>query len=393
MHSGAAARSDSAPAFVPTPFAAAVAAAKDKATGAGYVVGDEVNDDLVLARTLLGAVLAAVDGSVVGLSWAVAVMRGPSGTGVFITSNEGRGWLPAGLFLPHEVSTPWLWDEVLGADDGDGRASVRWEGISDPARILVEFAEMWGPLADARLSALASSGPIDSSLRARLDEVAVAGMVGPTFDIDLRVPASGTADRLRVAGSAPALENAAAVEDSRLRQKCIELAVQAHERLGQGPPAAAEARIMRERILAVIQAGEQVPSSWWEELRDADHLLAAAMVPRRADVGRVELGQLRADSADPVLSQLVFERRCDELVLLLEGEQTRQHLRDATYAHDQIVRHPIFAAAPVQVSVGDTRQVGGAASSGGVVIAPSDTVPPPIAVADRDVTGPRRTDA
>ncbi|WP_217998111.1 hypothetical protein, partial [Nocardia paucivorans] len=50
-------------------------------------------------------------------------------------SNEGRGWLPTDLYLPREVTTPWMWSVAEGA---------AWEGVADPARILAEFALAWG---------------------------------------------------------------------------------------------------------------------------------------------------------------------------------------------------------------------------------------------------------
>ncbi|GAA5104430.1 type VII secretion target [Nocardia iowensis] len=369
---------------VPTPFAAAVAAAKDRAAEPSYVVGEDVDDDLVVARTLLSAVLAAVGPSVVGLSWAVSVMRGPAGMGVFITSNEGRGWLPAGVFLPRGVSTPWDWEEALGSDPGAGGSA--WEGVADPARVLVEFGLEWGAKAGARLTALASAGTIDPGLRARLSDVPTAGLVRPFAEPDLRVPSADTIDRLGLTGSIDALKHAAAVPDSRVRSKCVGLAVDAHAQVGRtrsGSLDGAETRALRDRILAAVEADAEVPQVWWDELQDADALLAATMVTRRVDVSRVEVGQLRCDD-DPTLRDLIAERRCNELVLLLAEEPTRQCLRDAVYAYEQIVRHPLFVARPMAVSVQEP------ADAGVAVTAPDSTaaVPPNGAVAAPTPGGP-----
>ncbi|MEU6831340.1 type VII secretion target [Nocardia beijingensis] len=344
-------RSDAPPMPVPvgSPFAAAVASAKDKEAEPAYVVGSQVNDDLVLARTLLGSVLAAVD-SPVGMAWSVSVMRGPGGVGIFITSNEGRGWLPAGLYLPREVSTPWNWDELLSADDGAGSP---WEGVTDPARILAEFGLAWGAKANASLSALVSSGPIDPGLRSRFGEAAMEGLVGPSYDVDLHQFTPDTADRLGLAGSIAGLEHVSSVPDTGVRSRCVELAVDAHGQLGRSGPAPAEAataRRVRERILADLQAGRPVARELWDELRDADDLLAASMLGQRVDVGRVEVGQLRLDAGASPLRGMVFERRCNELVLLLADEPSRQTLRDAVYAHEQITLHPQFVSTPAPVS-------------------------------------------
>lgn len=372
----------------PTPFGAAVAAAKEKEAAPDYVVGEEVNEDLVIARTLLGAVLAAVD-SAVGMTWAVAVMRGPAGAGIFITSNEGRGWMPAGLYLPREVSTPWLWDEMLRSDDSPGSP---WEGVSDPARVLVEFGLSWGAKANAQLAALVSSGPIDPGLRAGFGDVPMEGLVGPAYDVDLRVFTPDTVDRLGLSGTVQALESVSATPDNRVHARRLELALDAHAQLVRSVPAPAESggvRAIRDRILARIDSGAEVPRQWWEELRDADDLIAAAMISHRVDVGRVDLGGLRVDDESATLRALAWERRCNELVAMLEQEASRQSLRDAVYAHEQIVGHPSFVAVPPSVSTAEeTRTERPAADTGvvstsapaGVEAPPSGAVAPPSGV-------------
>ncbi|WP_433491898.1 type VII secretion target [Nocardia grenadensis] len=369
--------------IIGTPFDSAVASAKDKASEPAYIVGDVVNDDLVLAKTLLGAVLAATE-SAVGMTWAVAVLRGPGGAGMFITSNEGRGWMPAGLFLPRQVSTPWLWDELLGAD---GEVAAPWEGVSDPARILAEFGKAWGAKANAVLSALASSGPIDPGLQSRLPDAAMQGLVGPSYELDLRVLTPDTTDRLGLTGSAPALESVAAVPDAGVRARCVELALDAHAHLGRSVPGhydSVGARGIRDRILARVEAGEDIPRSWWDELRDADDLLAAAMISQRVDVGRVDLGAIRVGEEVSALRAMVWERRCNELVALLDQDPDRQSLRDAVYAHSQILEHPTFVAAPAAVSAGVDEQVVRPAGGSTGVSAPVE----PGAVAGTDAPRP-----
>lgn len=363
------------PILVPTPFAEQVAAAKKKEAEPDYVVNGAADDDLLIARTLLSAVLAAVDESVAGTAWAVSVMRGPAGAGVFITSNEGRGWLPPAVFLPREVSTPWLWDEVLEEEGSP------WEGVSDPARVLAEFALAWGPRAQAELSAVASSAPIDAGLRARFADVPMAGLVGPAFGLDLRVFTPDTADRLGLTGTPSALEHVASVPDSAVRTRCTELAADAHAQVVRTVPATSEvatARRLRESILNSIQAGRAVPRTLWDDLRDADDLLAATMLGRRVDVGRVDIGSLRVDDEAGTLRDMVFERRCNELILALSAQEpTRQHLRDAVYAHEQIVDHPQFVPAPVAVTAPTAEQVGRPVPAGAEVSAPAVAAGPP----------------
>ncbi|RDI43534.1 excreted virulence factor EspC (type VII ESX diderm) [Nocardia mexicana] len=340
-------------AVVYTPFASAVSGATDKAAGLPHVVGDPGCEDLIVARTLLRSVLAAVDPAVVGLSWAVSVMRGDVGARVFITSSEARGWVPAGLFLPREVSTPWVWDDFLGTETSGGPGSA-WEGIDDPARVLVEFGLRWGSKVGARLSALASSRSVDPTMRSHFADAAMEGPVPPAPDIDLRVPGPGTVDRLGLAGSEQVLERLVMPSDTQIQSRCLELAIDAHTRVGRTWPNPAEAYALparRERILGRVRADRPVPPHWWEELRDSDDLLVAWMTSMRIDPSRIDLGELRADD-DSLLRAAAFERRCNELVLLLGEEPTRQCLRDSVYAYGQIVNHPLLAAASSAVPSG-----------------------------------------
>ena len=50
-----------------------------------------------------------------------------------MTSDRGRGWVPAEAFLPADVVMPWSHDD-----------SARWEGALDPARVIVEYAAAAG---------------------------------------------------------------------------------------------------------------------------------------------------------------------------------------------------------------------------------------------------------
>ncbi|MGW4241933.1 hypothetical protein ACWELQ_05435, partial [Nocardia sp. NPDC004722] len=113
------------------------------------------------------------------------------------------------------------------------------------------------------------------------------------------------------------------------------------------PPQAVAGRALRERILEAVRAGQPVPRQLWDDLRDADDLLAASMLSRRVDAGRGVLGGLRVADDAEILRAMVVERRCTELALLLAEEPTRQTLRDSLYACEQILNHPLFPQAPV----------------------------------------------
>lgn len=311
------------------------------------------SSDLKAARTLLSAVLHAASAMAPTVEWSVAALRSPVGMALFLTTNEGRGWLPPGLYLPRNVSMPWRRDDAVGVRDSD-RAT--WEHHPDPARILVEFARIWGPIANARLTALASSTRIDPALREDISGAESAERVEPEGVLNLRGPGPHTIDRLGFAGSADALAEAAGVPRASRAAKGIQLCVDAHNRVrraGATPVAAVPVEQLRERILALLEAAEPVPEQWWAELRHADSALAEAIRSHWS----VDRDAVRA---------LVFQRRCTELVLLLDGEPGYRRLRDQLYAYEQIVKHPAFADSPV-VSAGPM---------GGVV-------PPPVAVPER----------
>ncbi|WP_245548257.1 hypothetical protein [Nocardia pneumoniae] len=330
-----------------------------------------------MARTLLGGVLAAVDSSAAGPSWAVSVMRGSAGTRVLLTSNEGRGWLPAGLFLPHEVSTPWIWEEYL--DPGPDSAGSSWELIADPARTLAEFGLKWGSRIDAQLSALVSSEPINPALRKQLSDVVMEGSVRASSDLDLRVPGPDRVDRLALVGSADSLERLSAVTDAQLRSQCVELALDAHARLrrsGSRPEEADPLPGLRDRILATIQAGFDVPPHWWAELRDADNRLAVLTASRRGAGNHADLGELPTTDVSAVRGAM-FERRCNELVLLLAQDPTAQRLRDSIYAHEQIVKHPLFGTPRTAVSAPETGHAARAGIAARPSAAPHVTAAPP----------------
>ncbi|MBF6175649.1 type VII secretion target [Nocardia blacklockiae] len=375
----------SRPSALPTgPFVAAARAAKSKYAEPALVVGEDRDDDLVLARNLLAAVLAAVAESAPGVEWAVAVGRTPVGPIVVLNSTEGRGWLPAGLYLPSEVVLPWTWDSILSPRDREALTAL--EGDPDPARALAEFGTRVTQRMKLRLSAVASSTTTSEELHTVLDAgTAVAeGIVAGTTLIDLDTPAVGLVDRLTMAGSEELLRQAETVPDTEIRATCLRLAraADAAARVAAGVEGAFSARrALREQILDTLQAGLPVPVSAWDQLRAAE----SARQPQRA---LISAGARIDDSGADRLRGMGFERRADELALLLAtGELDRQHLRDALYTYGQIVDHPLLpeaarvvAAARVEDSRGaETDSMPEAASTVSVGVTGRAQAPPSVA--------------
>ncbi|WP_245401792.1 hypothetical protein [Nocardia albiluteola] len=313
------------------------------------MVGERVEDDLALARTLLAAILAAVRDSARGVEWAVAVGRAADGPIVMLTSTEGPGWLPPGLFLPLEVVLPWQWFAPRAADL---EAIAALEGTADPARMLAEFGSLVARRKNVWISALVSSAAIPDGVRAALrGDTAVEEWVSPAESaVDFTAPGPGLVDRLALAGSSVSLHQAATVPETEIRAKCLELARAADARVRaavsgvDGETVIRRAR--RQQILHALHAGLPVPVNWWDQMRAADDMTGSALWSRRVDVSFVPVGRVRPGTATEALRGMVFERRADELLLLLAaGEPDRQTLRDVLYAYGQIAEHPMLPEA------------------------------------------------
>jgi hypothetical protein len=267
---------------------------------------------------------------------------------VLLTSTEGRGWLPPGLFLPAEVVIPWRWTAILGTAGRETVAAL--EGTADPARTLAEFFLSVSRRRAGRISALVSSTAISDDLRMALgDEVAIEDRVSAAESaVDLTSPGIGLVDRLALAGSDESLSQASAVPEAEIRAKCIELARAADARVRTAVSGiGGESSFHRASILDALYAGLPIPASWWDEIRVGDAMTAAALSARRIDVSHMPVGGISLNVTGTEIQRgMVFERRADELLLLLAaGEPDRQTLRDALYAYGEIAEHPLLPAA------------------------------------------------
>lgn len=113
--------------------------------------------DAAAAKELAWKLQHAAQAVGYAIEWAVGVFRSPSGTETVVTSNDGAGYIPAGVFIPRSV-------RVLATDPlVDDQFRQLWFGWSDPARVLVEYAQVRGETG-WRLVAAATTGP-ESALR------------------------------------------------------------------------------------------------------------------------------------------------------------------------------------------------------------------------------------
>lgn len=170
MPAGSSSSSASAPAAPTTAPAGGAGSAGPTLVPAGVVspVGStsrpprKESPDLAAATALVWQLLNASDAVQYAIDWAVGVFRSPTGTETVVMSNEGSGYVPAGVFLPRSV-------RLMVADPLVSRAfRDRWFGWLDPARVLIEYASL---RADSgwNLVAAATTGPADALRAARIE--------------------------------------------------------------------------------------------------------------------------------------------------------------------------------------------------------------------------------
>lgn len=115
--------------------------------------------------------------------WAVGVFRFPSGTETVITSNDGSSYIPAGVFVPRSVRVRST-DPLL-----DDNFRQKWFGWGDPARVLVEYAQLraqWG----WKLVAAATTAGVNVLRDARVEHPpSCSGDTNPLLQQGVEVPA------------------------------------------------------------------------------------------------------------------------------------------------------------------------------------------------------------
>lgn len=149
---GGGAPSGAPPSFIP--------AVRDSAPAR---VGRDLSmNDLESARAVVADLAAASSAVYPGLQWAVVVARGASGMPeMWVTTNEGAGYIPHGVFLPRAMPL---------AAGLDPEFDARWFGWSNPAETVLRAVQARG---DA-VSAIATTWPQESEeVRAASEDVAI----------------------------------------------------------------------------------------------------------------------------------------------------------------------------------------------------------------------------
>ena len=118
--------------------------------------------DVAAANVLAWELARACERVKYPLEWAVGVFRSPAASETIVMSNDGAGYVPAGVFLPRSV-------RLLVADPLVDKAfRDRWFGWADPARTLVAYAGLRAGT-EWKLVAAASTGPVTALREAKVD--------------------------------------------------------------------------------------------------------------------------------------------------------------------------------------------------------------------------------
>ena len=238
------------------------------------------HEDLAAVRITLEAV-----GGGDHVQWAAGMVAVSGGKHLVVTSDRGRGWMPPNAVLPASIEQPWNRSEA-----------AQWEGVLDPARVIVEYTAAVGGV----LTALAStnfSPPsvvaqvpfvyVDATERAHPELLTSPILRGPTatrFDLQISPGLRKSASRY--------------ITEPEQRQQALACAYAAHldaETLSEG----VWHSDVRPRLYAVLQDRQTVAptritevrplldelKNEWLTLRDSEHAA-------RVDVRDVAVGQL-----------------------------------------------------------------------------------------------------
>lgn len=244
------------------------------------------NEDLAAVRITVEAV-----GGGDHVQWAAGMVAVSGSKKLVVTSDRGRGWMPSNAVLPASVELPWRHPDA-----------TRWEGLIDPARVIVEYAAAVGGTLTALASTMFSPPSVVSNVPfAFVDSTERAHPELLTSPI-LRGP---TATRLELQISAGLRKKANVfTTDIEQRQQALGCANAAHldaERLS-GVVWRSDTRrrlfdVLRERqTVAPARIVELRPL--WDELKDEWLTLRDLEHAARLDVRDVAIGQLDNSGSD-----------------------------------------------------------------------------------------------
>ena len=221
--------------------------------------------DLESARAAVADLAAASSAVYPGLQWAVVVSRGPSGMPeLWVTTNEGAGYIPHGVFLPRAMPLASGFDPDLDS---------RWFGWSNPAETVLRAVQARGDV----VSAIATTWPQESEmLRAASQDVAIGvAPAGGPAEAQASTLTRGRSHRLETVDPALYHELSAAeksVVDAYARQVTQEVA------FSGGP----ELSLTAQSVARALISGRWPSDAEWSALRteyDSARLMAGSQHP------------------------------------------------------------------------------------------------------------------
>lgn len=265
-----------------------------------------LNEDLARVRAVVVAAGGASE-----VQWAAAVVISGDHHHLVVTSDRGRGWMPAGTVLPAEVVSPW-----------SHPLSSRWEGMRDPARVIVEYAAA----ISGRISALASTHSSAPAVAAGVPWEFADGTVQahPELVGGLMVT------RYELGVPAGLRSKAAEITDSRdQRERALWAAVDADLRAG------GQASSPRGRILAAMRADLQrihdprwLNSLDWDVLAEEREVLCGQERAARVDVRDAAVGAVDTGAAG---RSILIQIYATEAALAVRHPVPERALHDAVY--------------------------------------------------------------
>jgi hypothetical protein len=285
------------------------------------------NPDLALVQSV-----AEAAGGASQVHWAAGVVIVDGQRQLVVTSDRGRGWMPAAAVLPVDAMVPW-WHEQ----------AARWEGLLDPARVIVEYAAAAG----GRVSALASTHSSAPAVAAGIPWAFADGTEQPHPEII----GGAVVTRFELQVCKTRRDAVRAITDPYAqRERALWVACDADSRAGSSP--------RRHAILTELQRhpGRMADQRWlnqldWDALEAAHRDTCVAERAARVDVRDVEVGKV--DNRGGGGRDLLAQAYADETVLALRQPVAEHALRDAVYGWGMLLDLPAAAAPQSPVTLHD----------------------------------------
>lgn len=271
-------------------------------------VGDQ---DLATVREVVEAA-----GGAAAVHWAAGMVVTSGRRQVVLTSDRGRGWVPAEALLPADVVMPWSHED-----------SIRWEGLLDPSRVIVEYAAAVGGQLTALASTFASAPavadgvpwvPVDGTDHAHPEML--SGPVVTRFELQVSEARRRAVKHI--------------VDSVKQREQVLWLAFNADEKAGSSET--------RHRLLSMCRAqlgridnARWVASLPWEQLEEEHRQICVQERAARVDVRDIPIGQL--DTEGGACRSWLAQAYATEAAMALRNPVALRALADATYSWSMLI--------------------------------------------------------